>query len=59
VGVLAFRIPDGADVGVGEALFESGLLVRIGWTREDGIVVREGVGADILAILAKVWMVRS
>lgn len=53
MGVLAFGIPDGAVVGVGEPLFEFGLSIEIGGARQDSAVVREGVGSDFLGDLGK------
>ena len=51
--MLAFGIPDGADVGVGEALFEFSFSGQIGGACENGVVVREGVGADVLGYLGE------
>lgn len=45
--------PDRGNVSVGEALFEMRLLSRIAGARKDGVMVREGVGANILGDLGK------
>ena len=51
--ILAFGEPDGGDVGVGEALFEFCPLRGVGGAAEDGVVVRERVGTDILRHFGK------
>lgn len=38
---------------VGEALFEVGSLRGITWTGEDRVVMREGVGSDVLGDLGE------
>jgi len=51
--ILAFGKPDRGDVHVGEALFEFGFLIGITRAGEDGVVMRERIGADVLGDLGE------
>ena len=45
---LSLWEPDGGNVGVGQALFEAGFSGWVGGARQNGVVVRQGVGAYVL-----------
>ena len=51
--ILAFWEPDGRNVGVGEALFETSFLGCVARTGEDGVVVRQRVSAHVLCDLGE------
>lgn len=50
---LALWEPNGGNVSVGEASFEAGFHCLVVGTGDDGVVVRKGVGSDILGNLGK------